>query len=164
MTDVRSTKVRAVAVVMHEGKILLMHRMSGEKEYYVFPGGKVEQGETPELAVLREILEEASLEVVVDKLLYHLTYDSGEQQYFYLGNYVSGDPKLGEGNEMEMMKTGSKHGAQSFNPVWFDASALAPLLLYPLEIKDLLIEDMQNGYASNPRELSFRLSDKRENL
>ncbi|MEK7184275.1 MAG: NUDIX domain-containing protein [Patescibacteria group bacterium] len=159
-----TTKIRAVAVVMHEGKILLMHRMSGEKEYYVFPGGKVEQGETPELAVLREILEEASMEVVVDKLLYHLTYDSGEQQYFYLCNHVSGDPKLGEGNEMEMMKTGAEHGAQSFNPVWHDASQLKPLLLYPLEVKDLLIEDMQTNYANCPCELEFKLSDKRESL
>lgn len=159
-----STKIRAVAVVMHEGKILLMHRISGGKKYYVFPGGKVEQGEVPQLAVLRETMEEASMEVVVDSLLYHLTYDSGEQQYFYLCSYISGDPKLGEGNEMEAMKTGTEQGEQFFEPVWYDANQLEPLLLYPLEIKDLLIEDMKMNYATNPRELEFKLSEKREAL
>lgn len=159
-----STKIRAVAIVIKENQILLMHRISGGKEYYVFPGGSVEGGESPEQAVVREIQEEATLEVNVDKLLYHLTYDTGEQQYFYLCSYVSGTPKLGEGNEMEAMKTGTEHGAQFFEPVWFDANKLQPLLLYPLEIKDLLIEDVSSDYANCPRELSFKLAEKRETL
>lgn len=164
MNEIRSTKVRSAAITIYKGKILLMHRISGGEEYYVFPGGKVETGEVPEQAVLREVMEEASLTVAVDRLLYHIAYDSGEQQYFYLCNYVSGEPKLGEGNELEAMKTGTEHGAQFFEPVWYDATQLEPLLLYPLEIKDLLIEDMQTNYANNPRELAFKLSKKRESL
>ena len=62
-------RIRAVAVIVNNRKILLMHRINNGKEYHVFPGGGVENGETVEQAVLREVQEETSLEVKIEKLL-----------------------------------------------------------------------------------------------
>src|SRR3989338_9475187 len=41
-------RVRAVAIVVNNKKVLLIHRISYGKEYFVFPGGGVENGETIE--------------------------------------------------------------------------------------------------------------------
>jgi 8-oxo-dGTP diphosphatase len=56
--------MRAAALIIKEDKILLMHRKKEGREYWVFPGGSVEEGETPEEAVIREIMEELSLKAI----------------------------------------------------------------------------------------------------
>ena len=48
-------RIRAVAIIVNNEKVLLMHRINNGKEYHVFPGGGVENGETVEQAVLREV-------------------------------------------------------------------------------------------------------------
>jgi len=53
------------AAVISEGKILLLKRLETKRflpGYYDVPGGKVEEGEDPNLAVLRELKEETGLE------------------------------------------------------------------------------------------------------
>lgn len=52
-----SKRIRAVAIIVNDGKVLLMHRINNGKEYHVFPGGGVENSETVEQAVLREVQE-----------------------------------------------------------------------------------------------------------
>ncbi len=56
---------RACAIVIEEGCILLMHRLKAGAEYYTVIGGKIEPGETPEQACLREVLEETGLTVEI---------------------------------------------------------------------------------------------------
>lgn len=57
------------AVIFHDGKYLCMQK--GETKYsytsykYEFPGGKIELGETPEEALIRELHEEMSYDIVV---------------------------------------------------------------------------------------------------
>ncbi|MDO4937925.1 MAG: NUDIX domain-containing protein, partial [Sutterellaceae bacterium] len=47
------------AIIVHEGKILATQRGYGDfKDGWEFPGGKVDAGETPEEAIVREIQEE----------------------------------------------------------------------------------------------------------
>lgn len=56
--------VAAAALVDFEGRVLLQQR-SAHRRYagmWEFPGGKVEQGETPEAALIRELKEELGIE------------------------------------------------------------------------------------------------------
>ncbi len=54
----------AAAVIVHEGRILATQRGSGElKGGWEFPGGKLEQGETGEMAIVREIVEELAMHI-----------------------------------------------------------------------------------------------------
>ncbi len=154
-------KIRAVAIIVDEDKVLLMHRINNGKEYYVFPGGGVEEGETVEQAVLRETKEETSLEVKIEKLLYHHIYDNNTEQFFYLCQYISGEPKLGDANESQEMKNG---GTNFYNPVWYEIEKLPQLLLYPLEIRDWLIEDIKTIFENTPREVVLRVSELRQEL
>ena len=65
-----------VAIIRKEGRIFATQRGYGEwKDWWEFPGGKMEPGETPEEALKREIREELSTEICVDELLCTVEYD-----------------------------------------------------------------------------------------
>lgn len=64
------------AIIIREGKIFATQRGYGEwKDYWEFPGGKMEPGETPEEALKREIKEELDTEIEVGELLTTVEYD-----------------------------------------------------------------------------------------
>ena len=70
------------AIIEKDGKILIAQRLKGEfASLWEFPGGKIEIGETPEQALIREIEEEFDTELNVNELL-----TTVEHQYdtFYL--------------------------------------------------------------------------------
>ena len=64
------------AIIRKEDKIFATQRGYGEwKDWWEFPGGKIEAGETPEEALKREIQEELSTEIGVDVFLCTVEYD-----------------------------------------------------------------------------------------
>ena len=64
------------AIIRKDDKIFATQRGYGDwKDWWKFPGGKMEQGETPEEALVREIREELSTEISVDKFLCTVEYD-----------------------------------------------------------------------------------------
>ncbi len=70
-------KIEVVAAVIRkEDKIFATQRGYGEwQDWWEFPGGKMEPGETPEEALKREIHEELSTEISVDQFLCTVEYD-----------------------------------------------------------------------------------------
>ena len=64
------------AIIRKEDKIFATQRGYGEwKDWWEFPGGKMEAGETSEEALKREIREELSTEISVDEFLCTVDYD-----------------------------------------------------------------------------------------
>lgn len=64
------------AIIIDNGKVFATQRGYGEfKDGWEFPGGKIEVGETPEDAIVREIKEELDTEVEVIELLGTVEYD-----------------------------------------------------------------------------------------
>lgn len=69
--------VRVVAaIIINDSKVFATQRGYGEfKDGWEFPGGKIDAGETPEEALVREIKEELDTEVEVKELLETVEYD-----------------------------------------------------------------------------------------
>lgn len=69
-------QVAAAVIVGPDGKIFATQRGYGEwKDYWEFPGGKLEAGETPQQALRREIGEELAAQVSVDEPLAVISMD-----------------------------------------------------------------------------------------
>ena len=69
--------IKVVAAVIRDGdKILATQRGYGDlKGGWEFPGGKIEEGETPQEALKREIMEELDTEIEVGELIDTIEYD-----------------------------------------------------------------------------------------
>ena len=66
MQDARKHIQVAAAIIVDGGKIFATQRAYGEfKDGWEFPGGKIEQGETPQQAAKREVMEELETEIEV---------------------------------------------------------------------------------------------------
>lgn len=98
--------IPVAAAVIHQGEKILIARRSPGKHlsgYWEFPGGKIEQGETPEDCLIREIQEELSILISVDSFLQKNLHDYGEKQVLlkaYLCTYLSGDLVLVDHDEV----------------------------------------------------------------
>ena len=66
----------AAAVIINKDKVFATQRGYGEyKDGWEFPGGKIEPGETPEEAIVREIKEELEAEIEPVRLIDTVEYD-----------------------------------------------------------------------------------------
>ena len=77
--------VSAAAIINQSGEVLLAKRPAGKAMagLWEFPGGKIESGETPERALVRELKEELSIEVT-EKHLEPITFASHTYENFHL--------------------------------------------------------------------------------
>ena len=86
------------AMILHEGKVLATQRGYGDMAGgWEFPGGKIEPGETPEEALVREIQEELEVVIGVDDLLMVVDYDYEAfhlHMYCFFAHIEKGEPHL----------------------------------------------------------------------
>ncbi len=99
-------RVSSRAIIIEDGKLLAMFRRKikedgSVKEYYVIPGGGLEENETLEENVIRELKEEFNVDIEIVKFLSTEEYEDTIANYF-LCKIINGTPKLG-GEELERM-------------------------------------------------------------
>ena len=93
----RLMRNRGSVVIVENDKVGLILRIRDGIVYYVFPGGGIEKGETPEEASKREAFEELGVEVKVNECLAKIE-DNGTQ-YFFLSEIIKGTFETGQGEE-----------------------------------------------------------------
>ncbi len=109
------------AVIVEGGKVFATQRGYGDyKGGWEFPGGKIEDGETPEQAIIREIEEELATTIRVDQFLSTIDYDYPTfhlTMHCFLCSVVSGNLQLLEHQSSK----------------WLDASNLADVDWLPAD-------------------------------
>ncbi|MFC1753227.1 NUDIX domain-containing protein [Thermoproteota archaeon] len=126
-------KKGARVVIVEDGKILFIHRIKYGKEYYVLPGGAIEEGESPEQAAVREIKEETSFDIELDKLLWQFEETVKEEVrlgYYFLCTEFKGNLELG-GPELEIQSEDNKYIFE-----WIPISDIDKYFIYPAGLKE----------------------------
>lgn len=130
------TKTSARAIILKDTKILLMYRERNGEKYYVIPGGKVEPNEKPEETVVREVFEETSVVIKPMEYLGCFSYtDKERKHHLFLGEYVSGEPKLGDYIEMEKMRNDP---TELYRPEWIELKNVESFVIRPDATTDFL--------------------------
>ena len=78
-------RIRVAGIIPMQGGFALMHRIGVIKrkdyqEYYTFPGGGLEEGETEEEGAIREIKEELGINVKIVKKMYEMESEKPRKQ------------------------------------------------------------------------------------
>ncbi|MBQ9184728.1 MAG: (deoxy)nucleoside triphosphate pyrophosphohydrolase [Bacteroidales bacterium] len=94
-------QIEVVAAIIRSGdRVFATQRGYGQwKDWWEWPGGKIEPGETPEQALVREIREELSIDISIDKFLYTVEWDYPEfhlTMHCYMCSVISGALHLNE--------------------------------------------------------------------
>ena len=137
--------IRVAGIIPMNGGFIFMHRKNVVRnkeyqEYYTFPGGHLEKGETLEEGVIREVREEFGIHIKVIKKLYELENNKlNMKEYFFLCEYVDGEFGTGEGEEF------------SNNPEYKDSGEyireivpkeeISKIVLLPLEIREKFLQE-----------------------
>lgn len=136
------TSVRGI--VNYNDKIVLIHRIKTKddgtvRDYYVTPGGKIEEDESHEEALRREIKEELGIEIEIKGLCLELDdRDYNDSfQYFYNCNYKAGELGTGDGPEF----TDKENYKGVFEIVLVDKKEISKLNLVPEKIKEILVNN-----------------------
>jgi 8-oxo-dGTP diphosphatase len=89
-------------IVNKDDKVLMVKRAKKEGDLlWVFPGGKIEDGETSEEACTREVYEETGLNVSVIGLIGERVHpNTGVKIFYYLCQYESGEIRILDENEI----------------------------------------------------------------
>jgi 8-oxo-dGTP diphosphatase len=97
MAKTRPPLLVSAAIIFSNGQVLLGQRRKGDRHPYKweFPGGKVEHGESPRQALIRELREELQIEakIGVELARYEHDYPSGSRVHllFFVVKEYSGD-------------------------------------------------------------------------
>jgi 8-oxo-dGTP pyrophosphatase MutT (NUDIX family) len=142
-------RVRAGVVLIEDDKVSLIERFRSGNHYYVFPGGGVDEGETPQEAAVREMEEETGLRVTVKQEVAEIHFDLSTQHYF-LAQRVSGEYGTGTGEEFtDADPDDPMEGI--YIPIWMPVEELSEHeSIYPVDIKELVLKSVSAGWPDEP--------------
>jgi 8-oxo-dGTP pyrophosphatase MutT (NUDIX family) len=129
---------RVAVIVIKNNQILLIHRFRKGKDFWVIPGGSVEEGESLEEAGKREIKEETNLDVEIGEKLWEYEndyYGDGirKEYYFLAKNFSDGEVRM-TGEELERASEQNQ-----FHPEWVSLAKIKDLNLKPEFAKEKIL-------------------------
>ena len=140
-------RVRAGIVLIQDGKVALIERHRAGLDYFVFPGGGVDDGESPEQAAVREAMEELGIEVAIKQKIAEIQVGPKSRQVYFLVEQVGGEFGTGVGEEYT---DSDPHSPEEgiYIPIWMPIEQL-PLHqnIYPIDVAKLVVRSVQEGWA-----------------
>ena len=140
-------RIRAGIVLMQAGKVALIERHRAGLDYFVFPGGGVDEGETPEQAAVREAKEELGIEVAIKQKVAEILLGQRSRQLYFLVEQTGGEFGTGVGEEYtESDPDDPDEGV--YIPIWMPVEEL-PLHknIHPEHVAKLVVKSLTEGWA-----------------
>ncbi|WP_326763587.1 NUDIX domain-containing protein [Streptomyces sp. NBC_01591] len=139
-------RVRAGAVVIRDGRMLLIGFEEDREPFYEIPGGGVEDGETLHAAVIRELREETGLGGSVVREVARVWKDSRREHYFL----VHAEGEIGARAELD------NHGG---TPTWIPVDRLPTTPVWPRRLAWRIAHWYTAGWPDRPAELADSIND-----
>ena len=142
------------AIVVKDGQLLVMHRNKFGNEYYALVGGAIRMGENHQQTLTRELREESSVTVANPRLV--IVEQAGPifgVHFIYLCEYTGGEPQLSPDSEEAKI---TAMGKNIYTPMWLPISELPDKVFPPNELKQILINGLQNGFPAEPLQLTVQ--------
>ncbi len=136
---------RAGVILIEESKVALIERFRAGTHYFVFPGGGVDAGETPEQAAIRETDEELGLRVAITRRVAEIQIGDS-RQYYFLVERTGG--KFGTGTGKEMSNLHPNDPDEGIHvPIWMPVNELPRHEnIYPIDIVKLAVKSVKDGW------------------
>lgn len=142
-------RVRAGIVLIDGDKVALIERHRGGLDYFVFPGGGVDEGETPEQAAVREAREELGIEVAIRQKVLEVDLGQKSRQVYFLVDHVAGEFGTGTGEEYTDADPDNPDEG-IYIPIWMPIDELhRHENIYPTELAERVARSLNNGWAEN---------------
>lgn len=144
--------VAARAIVIENGQMLVMKRIKQGVEYYTLVGGRLNAGESPEQALIREVKEETGLDVVKAQLVFTEKHpEPYNDQYIFLCEVAPhGELEVQSHSEEAFM---NKIDINVHQPVWVKTSMFSRLPFSTMKLQKAISEALVNNFPPEPESL-----------
>jgi len=143
-------RTRAGIILIKENKVALIERHRAGLDYFVFPGGGVDEGESPEQAAIREAMEELGIEIVIRQNVAEIQFGQNSRQIYYLVEQVGGEFGTGNGEEFVASHPDDPETG-IYIPLWMPVDELSDHAdIYPVDLVRLVLKSLREGWPPNP--------------
>ena len=136
---------RSGIILIEEDKLALIERYRAGIHYYAFPGGGIDEGESPEQAAIREAEEELGIVVRVKLKVAEVLF-SGSTQFYFLVEKISGE--FGTGTGEEYGEYNPIYG--SYLPLWLPLADIPNKNILPRKLADFVFRFAKAGWPAEP--------------
>lgn len=115
---IQGTTFVSIGVVIKDGLVLLVQRAKKEPGLnWQFPGGKIEFGESPREAAIREVFEETGIKCeIVRDVGYRIHPTTQAKLFYYVCNFISGEIVINKPDEIKDARWVKKEDINSLIP------------------------------------------------
>lgn len=147
MEKQKRTRVRAI--IFHNEQIVSMYRELNDRSFYTFPGGGMEQNETEEQCVKREVFEEFGIIIKPIKKVY--VYENQISiEHFYICQWQDGEFATGKGEEFQEQQNNGVYKTTLIN-----ITDLPTLPLMPPEVATAFFDDYKTNGKNLRNDVKF---------
>jgi len=138
-------RIRSAIILIEDNKLALIERHRAEKHYFSFPGGGVDEGESPQEAAIREAGEELGIQVAIKQKVADVIFN-GNPQYYFLAQKLSGEFGTGAGEEYGEFNPA--HG--TYHPIWMPLADVPNNNVLPRELAEFVVRSAKEGWSAEP--------------